>query len=147
MKRLIIALAVVVAVQALAGCGGGGYNSSSPPATQSGDGTATVSVEKLGDSGRVLVNSAGMALYAADEEADSRVVCTGACASFWIPLTIHGGSPSGLCIDRQHERLARAVLRREQADAGDYLHRLGQDQLRQIVAGARLWRAHPANRR
>lgn len=96
MKRLIIALAVVVAVQALAGCGGGGYNSSdSPPATQSGDGTATVSVEKLGDSGRVLVNSAGMALYAADEEADSRVVCTGACTSVWIPLTIDGGSPSG----------------------------------------------------
>ena len=96
MKRLIIALAVVVAVLALAACGGGGYNSSdSPPAAQSGDDTATVSVEELGDSGRVLVNSAGKALYAADEEADSSVVCTGACTSFWIPLTIDGGAPSG----------------------------------------------------
>jgi predicted lipoprotein with Yx(FWY)xxD motif len=94
MKRLIIALTVVVAVLALAACGGGGYNSSdSPPAVQSGD--ATVSVAELGDSGRVLVNSAGKALYAADEEADSSVVCTGACTSFWIPLTIDGGAPSG----------------------------------------------------
>ena len=96
MKRLMIALAVVVAVLALAACGGGGYDSSdSPPAAQSGDDTATVSVEELGDSGRVLVDSAGKALYAADEEADSSVVCTGACTSFWIPLTIDGGAPSG----------------------------------------------------
>jgi predicted lipoprotein with Yx(FWY)xxD motif len=95
MKRSIIALAVVVAVQALAACGGGGYSSDSPPAAQSGDDTATVSVQELGDSGRVLVNSAGKALYAADEEVDSSVICTGACTSFWIPLTIEGGAPSG----------------------------------------------------
>jgi predicted lipoprotein with Yx(FWY)xxD motif len=54
-----------------------------------------VSVEELGDSGRVLVDSAGKALYAADEEADSSVVCTGACTSFWVPLTIDGSAPSG----------------------------------------------------
>ena len=96
MKRLMIALASVVAVLALAACGGGGYDSSNPsPAGQSGDGTATVSVEELGDSGRVLVDSDGRALYAADEEADSSVVCTGDCTSFWIPLTIDGGAPSG----------------------------------------------------
>jgi predicted lipoprotein with Yx(FWY)xxD motif len=95
MKRLTIALAAVVAVLALAACGGAGRDSSdSSPAAQSDD-TATVSVEELGDSGRVLVDSAGKALYAADEEADSSVVCTGACTSFWIPLTIDGGAPSG----------------------------------------------------
>jgi predicted lipoprotein with Yx(FWY)xxD motif len=96
MKRLTVALAAVVAVLALAACGGAGYDSSdTSPAAQSGDDTATVSVEELGDSGRVLVDSAGKALYAADEEADSSVVCTGACTSFWIPLTIDGGAPSG----------------------------------------------------
>jgi predicted lipoprotein with Yx(FWY)xxD motif len=101
MKRLTIALAAmaaVVAVLALAACGGNGYDSSdsSPsPAAQSGDDTATVSVKELGDSGRVLVDSAGKALYAADEEADSSVVCTDDCTSFWIPLTIDGGAPSG----------------------------------------------------
>jgi len=92
----MIALAAVVAVLALAACGGAGDDSSgSSPAAQSGDNTATVSVEELGDSGRVLVDSAGNALYAADEEADSSVVCTGDCTSFWIPLTIDGGAPSG----------------------------------------------------
>jgi predicted lipoprotein with Yx(FWY)xxD motif len=92
----MIALAAVVAVLALAACGGAGRDSSdSSPAAQSGDDTATVSVEELGNSGRVLVDSAGNALYAADEEADSSVVCTGACTSFWIPLTIDGGAPSG----------------------------------------------------
>lgn len=99
MKRLMLALAAlaaVVAVLALAACGGDGYDSSdSPPAAQSGDDTATVSVEELGDSGRVLVDSAGKALYTADEEADGNVVCTGACTSFWIPLTIDGSAPSG----------------------------------------------------
>ena len=96
MKRLIIALVVVVAVLALAACGGDGYTTSdSPPAAQSGDDSATVSVEEIGDSGRVLVNSAGKALYTADEEAGSSVICTGACTSFWIPLTIDEGAPSG----------------------------------------------------
>ena len=96
MRRSTIALAAGVAVLALAACGGDGYDGSDQsPAAQSGDDTATVSVEELGDSGRVLVDSAGKALYAADEEADSSVVCTGACTSFWIPLTIDGGVPSG----------------------------------------------------
>ena len=96
MKRLLIALAAVVAVLALAACGGAGRDSSdSSPAAQSGGDTATVSVEELGDSGRVLVDSAGKALYTADEEADSSVVCTGACTSFWMPLTIDAGAPSG----------------------------------------------------
>jgi predicted lipoprotein with Yx(FWY)xxD motif len=96
MRRLLISLAAVVAVLALAACGGDGYDSGNPPpAVQSGDDTATVSVEELGDSGRVLVDSAGRALYAADEEADTSVVCTGACTSFWMPLTTDGGAPSG----------------------------------------------------
>jgi predicted lipoprotein with Yx(FWY)xxD motif len=95
MKRLIIALAAVVAVLALAACGGAGGGNSDSPAAQSRDDAATVSVEELGDSGRVLVDSAGNALYAADEEADSSVVCSGACTSFWIPLAIDGAAPSG----------------------------------------------------
>jgi predicted lipoprotein with Yx(FWY)xxD motif len=91
MKRLMIALVAVVAVLALAACGGAGSDSG---ASSPGADTATVSVEELGDSGRVLVDSAGKALYAADEEADSSVVCTGACTSFWVPLTIDGSAPS-----------------------------------------------------
>jgi predicted lipoprotein with Yx(FWY)xxD motif len=70
-------------------------SSDSSAAAKSGDDSVTVSVEERGDSGRVLVDSAGKALYAPEEEADSSVICTGACTSFWIPLTIDGGAPSG----------------------------------------------------
>lgn len=95
MKRLLISGAAVVAALALAACGGGGGDSSnSPDATPSSNGTTTVSVEELGDAGRVLVDSAGQALYAADEEADSDVLCTEACLSFWTPLTIDAGAPT-----------------------------------------------------
>jgi predicted lipoprotein with Yx(FWY)xxD motif len=94
MKRLlIVVVAAVVAVLALAACGGGGSDSNS--SAMSSDGTTTVSVEKIGDSGRVLVDSAGKALYAPDQEANGRVICTDACTSFWMPLTIGSGAPTG----------------------------------------------------
>jgi predicted lipoprotein with Yx(FWY)xxD motif len=94
MKRLLIVVAAVVAVLALAACGGGGSDSGSASAP-SDNRTATVSVEEIGDSGRVLVDSAGKALYESDEEADGSVVCTDACAAFWEPLTIDSGAPTG----------------------------------------------------
>ena len=58
-----------------------------------------------------------------------------------------GAEAGRLRVDRQHLRVARPVLRHEPADAGGHLHRLGQDQLRQALAGARLRRAHRADRR
>jgi predicted lipoprotein with Yx(FWY)xxD motif len=92
MKRLLIAVAAVVAVVVLAACGGGDSSDSSAAPSSN---TATVSAEEIGDSGRVLVDSAGHALYTSDEEAESDVVCTEACAEFWIPLTIEQGEPTG----------------------------------------------------
>jgi len=128
MKRLIIALAVVVAVLALAACGGDGYGSSDQsPAAQSGDGTATVSVEELGDSGRVLVDSAGRALYAADEEADSSVVCTGACTSFWVPLTIDMGAPSGNSLPSELGVVERGDGTRQVTFDGKWLYTFVED--------------------
>jgi predicted lipoprotein with Yx(FWY)xxD motif len=95
MKRLLISGAAVAAVLALAACGGGGSDgSNSSDATPSSNATTTVSVEEIGDAGRVLVDSDGKALYAADEEADSNVLCTDACLSFWTPLTIDSGTPT-----------------------------------------------------
>ena len=129
MKRLIIALAVAVAVLALAACGGDGYgNSDSPPAAQSGDDTATVSVEELRDSGRVLVNSAGKALYAADEEADGSAVCTGACTSFWIPLTIDGAAPSGNSLPGELGVVERADGTRQVTFDGKRLYTFVEDE-------------------
>ena len=130
MKRLIIALILVVAVLALAACGGDGYESSdAPPAAQSDDDTATVSVEELGDSGRVLVDSAGRALYAADEEAHTSVVCTGACTSFWIPLTIDGGAPSGNSLPNELGVVERGDGTRQVTFDGKRLYTFVEDEL------------------
>ena len=90
MKRLLIASAAVV-VLALTACGGGDSSNSSDATPSS---NTTVSVEQIGDAGRVLVDSAGKALYAADEEADNGVLCTDACLSFWQPLTTDAGAPT-----------------------------------------------------
>jgi hypothetical protein len=57
MQRLLIAGAAVAAVLALAACGGG--NDSSDVSPSSND--TTLSVEQIGDAGRVLVDSAGKA--------------------------------------------------------------------------------------
>jgi predicted lipoprotein with Yx(FWY)xxD motif len=94
MQRLLIAGAIVAAVLALTACGGG--NDSSDVPTSSND--TTLSVEQIGDAGRVLVDSAGKALYAADQEADEGVLCTGTCLSFWEPLTIDADAPTATSV-------------------------------------------------
>jgi predicted lipoprotein with Yx(FWY)xxD motif len=128
MKRFIIALVAAVAVLALAACGGDGYGSSDPaPAAQSGDDTATVSVEELGDAGRVLVDAAGKPLYAADEEVGSSVVCTGACTSFWIPLTIGAGTPTGNPLPSELGVLERGDGARQVTLDGKRLYTFVQD--------------------
>ena len=53
----------------------------------------------------------------------------------------------GLRLDRQHQRLAGPVLLGHPADEGGDLHRLGQDRLRQALAGARLRGADRPDRR
>src|SRR5262245_57548543 len=96
MKRLIIAAAATLAaVLALAACGGSsdsGSPSASPP---SSSGASTVSVDDIGKSGQVLVDSSGMPLYAADQESNGMVLCTDTCVSFWKPLTVSAAPASG----------------------------------------------------
>ena len=100
MKRLLIPAAVVAVVVGIAiaatGCGGGGSKASSTPTSNAGG--ATVSAEQISGSGNVLVDSKGQALYANDQE-KRMALCDGACLSFWMPLTIHGGTPKGNSLD------------------------------------------------
>ena len=58
-----------------------------------------------------------------------------------------GATPGRLRLDRQHQRLAGPVLLGHPADEGGDLHRLGQDLLRQALAGPGLRRADRADRR
>lgn len=87
----LVALASVSAL-ALSACGGGG-SSDSAPATGGGETVSVATVDGVGD---VLVDSQGDALYSPDQEAGGKVLCTDACTSIWIPLTIPAGDqPSG----------------------------------------------------
>jgi predicted lipoprotein with Yx(FWY)xxD motif len=91
-KRLLI-LGALAASLALAACGGGTGGGSSQPATPA-TATTTVAVKSIGGIGSVLVDSGGKALYSSDVEADGKVLCTGACTSFWKPLTQQSGTPT-----------------------------------------------------
>jgi predicted lipoprotein with Yx(FWY)xxD motif len=57
-------------------------------------GNATVSIKTIGGTGKVLVDAKGRALYMNDQERGRMVLCTGACLSFWKPLTV-SGTPKG----------------------------------------------------
>ncbi|HJU37188.1 MAG TPA: hypothetical protein VJ716_07220 [Gaiellaceae bacterium] len=88
MRRLLVigAIAVVAAAAgvAIAAATGG---SSGSGATAGG---GTVSVQKIAGAGSVLVDSQGRPLYRSDQEKNGMVRCTGACVSFWQPLTVKG---------------------------------------------------------
>jgi predicted lipoprotein with Yx(FWY)xxD motif len=91
MKRLLVTAAALAASLALAACGGGGSDSSGS-ATAAAN-SMTVAVKSIDGVGDVLVDANGKALYASDVEADGKVRCTGACTSFWKPLTIDSAKP------------------------------------------------------
>jgi predicted lipoprotein with Yx(FWY)xxD motif len=85
MKKLLIPAIVIAAAATLAACGGGGGD-----ATASGSAMNAVSVKDIRGAGAVLVDSSGQALYASDQEAAAgKILCTGACNSFWEPLTVN----------------------------------------------------------
>jgi predicted lipoprotein with Yx(FWY)xxD motif len=93
MKSLLTSSAALAAVIAIAGCGGSG-NASGGSGASAAKGT-TVSAQRVGGAGTVLVDSGGMALYAPDQEKGGKILCTGGCTSIWKPLTIASGKPTG----------------------------------------------------
>ena len=90
MKRLLIVGVIVIvaaAAVAIAVAATGGDSGSS------GSSGATVSAKRIGGAS-VLVDTKGHALYRSDQERNGMVLCTGACLSFWQPLTV-SGTPNG----------------------------------------------------
>jgi predicted lipoprotein with Yx(FWY)xxD motif len=90
----LAALAAVV-VFVIAACGGGGGNGAEESASGGTGAATTVSVSDADGVGDVLVDKQGSALYASAQEADGTVLCSNACATIWVPLTINGGRPTG----------------------------------------------------
>jgi predicted lipoprotein with Yx(FWY)xxD motif len=87
MKRLLIAggivvVALVVGIAiAVAATNGGGYGSSAAPASSG--------------SAKALVDANGQALYVNDQERSGMVLCNGACASIWVPVTAGDAPKAG----------------------------------------------------
>lgn len=91
MKRLLTVLATSTAAVALAACGSSGSSDyGGAPATASSVSAAAIAVKNVDGVGNVLVDSSGQALYSPDQEANGKVLCTGACTSFWTPLAADG---------------------------------------------------------
>jgi predicted lipoprotein with Yx(FWY)xxD motif len=95
LRSVSFALGAAAAL-ALAACGSDGSDNASGTTSggTSGGSTDTVSVADVNGVGNILVDSSGMALYAADQEANGQVVCTDGCTSFWIPLEPGAGAPT-----------------------------------------------------
>ena len=95
MKRLLTVLATSTAAVVLAACGSSGsYGSRGSPATASSGSAAAVAVKNVDGVGNVLVDASGQALYSPDQEASGKVLCTGACTTFWMPLAAADGTPT-----------------------------------------------------
>jgi predicted lipoprotein with Yx(FWY)xxD motif len=101
MKRkitLFVAAAAPVAIAlVIAGCGssasGSAYGSGPPAPTVKASGAAEVGVA---DSalGRIVVDNAGLTLYAFEKDRNGRSACSGQCATYWPPL-LTSAKPGG----------------------------------------------------
>jgi predicted lipoprotein with Yx(FWY)xxD motif len=131
MKALLIITAAVASTVTLAACGGGGGSGSSGAATSS-SGSKTVSVKSIGNEGSVLVDSRGMALYASDQEMNGKVLCTGACTSFWKPLTVSRGMPSGASLSGKLGVVTRPGGTKQVTYNGKLLYSFTQDKPGQV---------------
>jgi predicted lipoprotein with Yx(FWY)xxD motif len=93
----ILASIAVAAALGLAACGGS--DDSTGATTSAASGGDTVAVSSISGAGEVLVDEGGNALYTPDEEANGKIICTGACESHWIPLTVSDSSQPSASAD------------------------------------------------
>lgn len=101
-RTVLPGLAAAAAAGLLAACGSAGTSAvgsgtAHPAGTSHG---VAVSVRKLPGVGTVLVNRSGKTLYSPQQEAHSKILCTGSCLSFWFPVPAGAGAtlhaPSGV---------------------------------------------------
>jgi predicted lipoprotein with Yx(FWY)xxD motif len=90
---------------ALLGIGGAGLlataacsssSGGSSGATPASGGATTVAVRSVSGTGDVLTDAQGHTLYASEQEANGKLLCTtSACTTFWQPLVVADGKPTG----------------------------------------------------
>ena len=101
LRRLLVALAALVAVGALAaacggngsGSGGGGLYGGGGPASTGGGPTGVATVTAASTKlGMVLVDGSGRTLYLFEKDQPDQSACSGACAAAW-PVDNSSGTP------------------------------------------------------
>ena len=112
------ALALAVAV---AGCG-----SSGAMTTSAAKPAPTVSAKQLAGLGSVLVDANGHALYAAEQEKNGQIRCTGGCLAFWTPLTANAPT-GGSGVTGKLATIRRSGGARQVTYQGMPLYRFSQD--------------------
>lgn len=131
MKKLLIPAILIAAAVALAACGGGGGGDAT---AASGSATGAVSVKDIGSTGMVLVDSSGQALYASDQEkAAGKILCTGACNSFWTPLSASGKVTSSGSIPGELGTVSRPDGGMQVTYNGAPLYTFTQDQAGEVT--------------
>ena len=91
MHRLLAGAAVAASL-ILAACGGSSNSNNGAPARAAS--ADTVDIQQVTGTGRVLVDSSGMALYTPNQEGNGKIVCTGSCTSEWQPVAVAHGKPT-----------------------------------------------------
>jgi predicted lipoprotein with Yx(FWY)xxD motif len=84
-RRAALAGLAGVAAVMLAGCAG---YAESTGGGHPAPGTSAVMTRHLAGLGTVLVNATGKTIYSPQQEAHGRILCTGSCLSFWLPVTV-----------------------------------------------------------
>jgi predicted lipoprotein with Yx(FWY)xxD motif len=96
MRSIPVLAAAAVAALVLTACGGSTGGDSTGSTAPAAGANATVTSKDVDGVGRVLVDSSGHTLYAADPgTADGKVLCVDACTAIWQPLAAGSGLPSG----------------------------------------------------
>lgn len=85
-----LGVALGTALLAAACASGSGSTSSSPAASKAGAGGAMVITTKSGPAGTYLTDGTGRTLYLWVADTGGKSVCSGACATYWPPVTAAG---------------------------------------------------------
>jgi predicted lipoprotein with Yx(FWY)xxD motif len=131
LRRALVPASLAVAALVAAGCGSATTQSSSPAANRN----ATVSVKQVAGVGAVLVDSHGNALYSPTQEASGKIRCSGACTSFWMPLTPGGKLTMGSGVSGKLATVPRPDGSRQVTLDGRPLYTFSQDTAPGTVTG------------
>ena len=88
----LLAVALLAAVGLVAAGYGSSLASAAPMSGAHASSSAAVKTRTIAGLGTVLVNAKGRTLYVFMKDKQSKVTCTGSCASFWPPMKWNGSA-------------------------------------------------------